>query len=35
MDGRVDYAGFIGKDEIFLNWVKDLFLYYWGKGKRA
>jgi len=34
MDGRVDYAGFIGKGEIFLNWVKDLFLYYWDKGKR-
>jgi predicted transcriptional regulator len=33
--GRVDYAGFFGKDPIFLNWVKDLFLYYWDKGKRA
>jgi predicted transcriptional regulator len=33
--GRVDYAGFIGKDGMFLNWVKDLFLYYWDKGKRA
>lgn len=33
--GRMDYAGFYGKDPIFLNWVKDLFLYYWDKGKRA
>ncbi len=32
--GRVDYAGFFGKDPTFLNWVKDLFLYYWEKGKR-
>jgi len=35
MDGRVDYAGFIGDGEVFLNWVKDLFLYYWDKGKRV
>jgi predicted transcriptional regulator len=35
VDGRMDYAGFYGKDPIFLNWVKDLFLYYWDKGKRA
>jgi predicted transcriptional regulator len=35
VDGRMDYAGFYGKDTIFLNWVKDLFLYYWDKGKRA
>ncbi len=33
--GRVDYAGFFGKDPTFLNWVKDLFLYYWDKGKRS
>jgi predicted transcriptional regulator len=33
--GRIDYASFYGKDPIFLNWVKDLFLYYWEKGKRA
>jgi predicted transcriptional regulator len=33
--GRTDYAGFHGKDPIFLNWVKDLFLYYWDKGKRT
>ena len=33
--GRVDYAGFFGKDPAFLTWVKDLFLYYWDEGKRA
>jgi len=33
--GKVDYAGFFGDDPTFLNWVKDLFLYYWEKGKRA
>ncbi|HLN89820.1 MAG TPA: hypothetical protein VK253_07115 [Candidatus Binatia bacterium] len=33
--GRVDYAGFFGKDPAFLNWVRDLFLYYWNEGKRA
>jgi predicted transcriptional regulator len=32
--GKVDYAGFSGKDPAFLNWTKDLFLYYWEKGKR-
>jgi predicted transcriptional regulator len=32
--GRMDYAAFFGKDPMFLNWVKDLFLYYWDKGKR-
>ena len=33
--GRMDYlAGFFGKDPAFLNWVKDLFLYYWEKGNR-
>ena len=33
--GRLDYAGFSGKDPTFLNWAKDLFLYYWEKAKRA
>lgn len=33
--GRADYAAFIGKDPVFLNWVKDLFLYYWEKGNRV
>lgn len=34
IEGRVDYAGFFGKDLEFRNWVKDLFCYYWEKGKR-
>ena len=33
--GRTDFTGFVGKDPMFLNWVKDLFLYYWDKGKRV
>lgn len=33
--GSIDYTGFFGKHPTFLNWVKDLFLYYWDKGKRA
>jgi hypothetical protein len=32
-DGRMDYAGFLGSDPIFHNWVQDLFLFYWDKGK--
>ena len=32
--GRMDYAGFFGNHPAFLNWVKDLFLYYWEKTKR-
>jgi predicted transcriptional regulator len=35
VEGRIDYAGFFGNDPEFLNWVKDLFSYYWDKGKRA
>jgi len=35
VEGRADYAGFFGKDPVFLGWVKDLFLYYWDKGKRS
>ncbi len=34
LGGRIDYAGFFGTDPAFHNWVKDLFLYYWEKGKR-
>jgi hypothetical protein len=33
--GRIDYASFSGTDPMFLNWIKDLFLYYWDKGKRT
>ncbi len=32
--GKADYMGFAGKDPVFLGWVKDLFNYYWEKGKR-
>ena len=32
--GRMDYAGFFGKNSSFLNWTKDLFLHCWEKGKR-
>lgn len=35
IDGRADYAGFLGKNPVFLNWVRDLFLFYWDKGKRT
>lgn len=33
-DGRVDYVSFVGKDPVFLNWVREIFLYYWEKGNR-
>lgn len=33
IEGRLDYAGFSGTDPVFVNWVRDLFLYYWDKGK--
>ena len=32
-EGRMDYAAFYGKDQTFVNWARDLFLYYWEKGK--
>jgi len=33
VDGRIDYAGFLGSDPVFHNWVMDLFLYYWDEGQ--
>jgi predicted transcriptional regulator len=33
--GRMDYASFYGKDPVFHNFAKDMFLYYWDKGKKA
>ncbi|HLN89821.1 MAG TPA: hypothetical protein VK253_07120, partial [Candidatus Binatia bacterium] len=33
-DGKTDYVGFAGKDPTFVNWVKELFQYYWAKGTR-
>lgn len=29
LGGRVDYAGFLGNDPVFHDWVRDLFLHYW------
>ncbi|MCW4022082.1 MAG: helix-turn-helix transcriptional regulator [archaeon] len=34
IEGRVDYASFSGTDPMFLNWIKDLFLYYWDQAER-
>ena len=34
IEGRVDYASFSGNDPMFLNWIKDLFLYYWDQAQR-
>ena len=31
-DRRMDYAGFLGNDTVFLSWVRDLFRYYWDRG---
>jgi predicted transcriptional regulator len=33
--GRIDYAGFFGEDPTFHSWIRDLFVYYWDKGKRT
>jgi len=35
LNGRPDYAGFVAKDSSSINWVKDLFQYFWDKGKRS
>ena len=32
-EGRMDYAAFYGTDPKFVNWARELFLYYWDKGK--
>lgn len=34
-EGKTDYAGFYGKDPAFVNWVKELFEYYWNKAIRV
>ena len=34
-DGRMDYLGFGLTDERSHKWCRDLFLYYWEKGKRG
>ena len=33
IDSREDSTLFYGKDMAFLNWAKDLFEYYWERGK--
>ncbi len=33
--GRLDYAGFYGGDPVFMNWARELFLYYWERGARS
>jgi predicted transcriptional regulator len=35
IDGRQDYASFIGKDPRFHRWCRDLYLHYWEKAKTA
>jgi len=32
--GKADYAAFVGNDPVFHDWVRDVFLYYWERGKR-
>lgn len=34
MDGKPNPSGFFGHDSAFLNWVNDLFLYYWNLAKK-
>lgn len=34
-DGKMDYSAFYGTDPAFMGWVKDLFTYYWEKGRRV
>ncbi|MFX1579976.1 MAG: helix-turn-helix transcriptional regulator [Promethearchaeota archaeon] len=33
-NGEMDYIGFIGKDEKFHKWTRDLFMYYWDRAER-
>jgi predicted transcriptional regulator len=35
IDGRKDYASFVGKDPRFHKWCRDLYLHYWDKAKTA
>jgi predicted transcriptional regulator len=34
-DDKLDYTGFTGTDPKFLQWCKDLFLYYWEQAKTS
>jgi len=33
IEGKLDYLGFSGSDSTFLNWAKNLFLFYWEKSR--
>jgi len=33
-DGRMDYAGFFGRDPEFIGWAVDLFEHYWGMARQ-
>jgi predicted transcriptional regulator len=33
MDGRMDYAQFVSKDERFRGWCHDLFQHCWDRAK--
>jgi predicted transcriptional regulator len=33
LNGRMDYAQFFSKDPKFIKWCKDLFVYFWERGK--
>lgn len=33
--GRIDYTGFYGTDQRFMNWAHELFTYYWDRGTRS
>jgi predicted transcriptional regulator len=33
LSGKMDHAQYFSRDPAFLKWCKDLFLYYWERGK--
>lgn len=35
VDGRADYMGFFGADPTFRKWTNDLFIHFWGNGKKV
>ncbi|MGD6851073.1 MAG: helix-turn-helix transcriptional regulator [Candidatus Bathyarchaeia archaeon] len=35
LGGKVDYTSFIGDSAAFHEWAKELFLYFWDRGKRV
>lgn len=34
-EGRMDYAGFHSKDQLFVSWARDVFLYHWDKANHV